>query len=363
MKEHNSFGWYAAKITPYLPKDVFKPVPSRLFGGLAYLLVVIPSILTISLFDLNVWFNIILAIIIGLSFAGMGFLGHEILHGTVVKRAKLRNFFGAVCFFPFTTGPLLWRKWHNSTHHVHTQHTHNDPDTWATAEIIENNPVLQKLFRIPKIFRSIAYFVFLTINFNTHSTRMFFLFIKEFKPANRPSVWFQFLLPWVTWIGLIFLIGPVDWIFAYLIPAFIANVIVSSYIATNHNLNEQTEVNDPLANSLTVTVPKWVDVLHFNFSYHTEHHLFPAINPKYYPLVKEEIKKRWPERYHEMPFGKAMLALLKLPRIYFEDKEFIDFKQGKVYGSLGNGLDPDNITYRTTETCDEEANSAIRTES
>jgi fatty acid desaturase len=360
MTEYKPFGWYAAKIAPHLPKDVYKPVPSRLLGGLAYLLITVTGIFTVSLFDLPIWLNVLLAVVIGLCFAGMGFLGHEILHGTVVKKAMLRNFFGAICFFPFTTGPLLWRKWHNMTHHVHTQHTHNDPDTWATLDIIENNPILRKILRVPKFIRALGYFLFLSINFNTHSTRMFFEFIREFKPSKRLSVWIQFLLPWATWIGLIFLIGPVDWIFAYLVPALIANVIVSSYIATNHNLNEQTSVNDPLANTLSVTVPKWVDALHFNFSYHTEHHLFPAINPKYYPIVKEEIKKRWPERYHEMPFGKAMMALLKTPRIYFEDKEFIDIQQGKIYGTLGNGLDPHNIDYRSLE---EEENTTFRTES
>lgn len=361
MAEYKSFGWYAAKITPDLPKDIFKPVPSRLIGGLVYLIIITAGILTISLFDLNVWVNLLLAVIIGLSFAGNGFLGHEILHGTVVTQPILRNFLGAICFWPFTTGPLLWRKWHNSTHHVHTQHTHKDPDTWATLEFIESNPVLSKLLRVPKFMRAMGYFLFLSINFTTHSTRMFFTFIRDFKPSKQPSVWIQLLLPWASWIALLLVIGPVKWLFAFLIPALIGNVIVSSYIATNHNLNEQTSVNDPLANTLSVTVPKWVDVLHFNFSYHTEHHLFPSINPKYYPLVKAEIKKRWPERYHEMPFSTAMIALLKTPRVYFEDKELIDIHKGKVYGSLGNGLDPDNIEYRRIE--ETESNTTMRTES
>ncbi|KYD18896.1 hypothetical protein B4119_3726 [Parageobacillus caldoxylosilyticus] len=33
MKELHTFGWYAAKISPYLPKKAFQPVKSRLFGG------------------------------------------------------------------------------------------------------------------------------------------------------------------------------------------------------------------------------------------------------------------------------------------------------------------------------------------
>ena len=112
--------------------------------------------------------------------------------------------------------------------------------------------------------------------------------------------------------------GPGKWLFAYVIPLLIANFIVMAYIATNHRLNPIVPVNDPLANCLSVTVPRWVDVLHFNFSYHTEHHLFPAMSSKYYPLVKEKIKEMWPERYHEMPMTKA-LALWNTPRVYYQE--------------------------------------------
>ncbi len=30
MKELHSFGWYAARIAPLMPKKAFKPVPARL---------------------------------------------------------------------------------------------------------------------------------------------------------------------------------------------------------------------------------------------------------------------------------------------------------------------------------------------
>ena len=43
----------------------------------------------------------------------------------------------------------------------------------------------------------------------------------------------------------------------------------------------------------TVTVPKVCDYLHSNFSYHTEHHLFPNIHPKYYPLISGLIQRHF----------------------------------------------------------------------
>ncbi|MDO6658936.1 fatty acid desaturase, partial [Anaerobacillus sp. 1_MG-2023] len=69
---------------------------------------------------------------------------------------------------------------------------------------------------------------------------------------------------------------------------------------------------------LTVTVPKIVDILHFNNSYHTEHHLFPGMNPKYYTLVKEKIKTMWPDRYLEMPMTRALITLWLTPRVFHE---------------------------------------------
>src|SRR5262249_57888348 len=45
----------------------------------------------------------------------------------------------------------------------------------------------------------------------------------------------------------------------------VANALVMSCIATNHFLNLLTEVNDPLANTLSVTAPRWLERPHLDF--------------------------------------------------------------------------------------------------
>lgn len=349
MKEFQTFGWYAKQISPHLPTKAFKPVPSRLLGGLAFLLVTVAGFLTIGLLNLHPIWYFMISIILGSSFASLGFLGHEILHGTVVRKGWLREFLGAIAFFPLCTGPKLWIKWHNINHHVHTQHEELDPDAWPTLEKLKKSKFLRWVYKIPFPIRSFIAFCGLSVTFTAHSMKMFFHFIKDFNPKNRKIVLGQFLLPWAVWISLLFVMGFGKWFFAFLLPLLIANVIVMSYISTNHRLNPIVPVNDPLANSLSVTVPKWVDVLHFNFSYHTEHHIFSTMSPKYYPLVKKHIKEMWPERYHEMPMGKALIALWKTPRVYYQQKELIEPKKANVYGSLGNGLNPDDIQYRSID--------------
>ena len=82
------------RVYHHICRKAFKPVPTRLFGGLAYLLVALSGLITIGVFELNVWANLGIAIVLGLCFASLGFLGHEILHGTVVRKAWLRDFLG-----------------------------------------------------------------------------------------------------------------------------------------------------------------------------------------------------------------------------------------------------------------------------
>ncbi|HZG16015.1 MAG TPA: acyl-CoA desaturase [Candidatus Bathyarchaeia archaeon] len=343
MNDLRTFGWYAARIAPHLPKEAFSPVPSRLWGGFLYLLVAALGIIAIGILTLPWWANILISLAIGVCFSGMSCLGHEILHGTVVRKRWLRDWLGAIAFMPLNVGPYLWSKWHNQTHHIHTQVEEKDPDHWPTYEQLLDRPVFRQMYRLPLIVRSVVHFCSLLILFTIFSTKMFFSFVGEFKKKKQPFVYMQFMIPWAIWIGLLVWMGPVKWLFAYLVPLLITNFILMCYISTQHNLNPLGDVNDPLVNTLSVTVPKWVDILHFNFSYHTEHHIFPGISSKYYPLVKEQVKKMWPEIYHELPFGKALLVIFKTPRVYNGKTELFDPHQEKTYGLLGHGLDPENI--------------------
>ena len=56
----------------------------------------------------------------------------------------------------------------------------------------------------------------------------------------------------------------------------LASSVVMGYIFTNHLPNPLCEHSDPLIGSTSVIVPRWIDWLHVNFSYHTEHYVFPA---------------------------------------------------------------------------------------
>ena len=93
---------------------------------------------------------------------------------------------------PLSTGPKLWRKWHNATHHVHTQHEENDPDAWPTLEKLKKSKFLSWVYRMPLHVRSFFSFLSLTIQFTLHSTRMFFHFIKSLSHPIKNLYGFNF---------------------------------------------------------------------------------------------------------------------------------------------------------------------------
>jgi fatty acid desaturase len=86
-----------------------------------------------------------------------------------------------------------------------------------------------------------------------------------------------------------------------------------------------TSVNDPLINSLSLRVPKIFDRLHFNFSYHTEHHIFPSLNSDYYPLVQELIEIHYPGRMNLLDAGEAWQLLMQTPRHYKDEVTLTDY--------------------------------------
>jgi fatty acid desaturase len=107
-------------------------------------------------------------------------------------------------------------------------------------------------------------------------------------------------------------------IFASPISVLITSSIVMSYIFTNHFLNPPSKTTDALANTTSVIVHPIFDRLHFNFSYHTEHHIFPGMNSNFYPILSNLLKDLYGDSYHRLHFADAWNCLWKIP-IYASD--------------------------------------------
>ncbi|AEB10856.1 fatty acid desaturase family protein [Marinithermus hydrothermalis] len=338
MTEEQHLREYTRALKPHLPRDAFQPVPRRLLWLPVYLGTFILAAWGVTQTDL-IPLKLLLSLVIAQAFTALGFLAHEILHGQVTKNPLIRSIAGTLAFLPLGVGARLWRKWHNVEHHGHTQHPEDDPDAMGTLEAMRERPFLQRFYRLAPGLRSLLTFLSFSFWFSFHALMMLRRFLPEFKGRERRVVLAQAVLPLLVWGGLLLWIGPADWAFVYLLPLLLTNFTVMSYIATNHLLNPLTHTNDPLLNSLTVRNPRWLEWLHLNFGYHTEHHVFPAMNPIHAPRVAALLKEMWPERYNELPHWKALYYLWKTPRLYRDERNLIELSTNRVFGTLGFGLE------------------------
>jgi fatty acid desaturase len=153
---------------------------------------------------------------------------------------------------------------------------------------------------------------------------------------DHKKVTLEFGTQMVLFVVYLALIGPENWLLLFVVPFMIQNYTMMSYISTNHNISPYTKINDPLVNSLTVTNNWFSELIHMNFGYHTEHHLFPAMPMSSAKKVHEKLKEKYPDRFQVMPKGKALKILYKTSRIYKNRETLVHPISGEEFHTLGH---------------------------
>lgn len=335
--ELQSVAAYAREIRPTLPAAAFAPAWSRVL----WLPVHVAAIAALAWSMATGWLPAVLwpvaSIAIGISFAGVTFLGHETLHGGVVRgRVAIRivGWFGMV---PFMLSPQLWMAWHNRVHHNHCGQPGVDPDMYPTLDEYQT----QRRARIMADYFGIGRgrlmgCLSLLFGFTGQSTQM--LFTARRRGFLAPKLYRraigETLLGVAFWATVAVLVGVVPFIFVYLLPLIVANSIVMMFIMTNHNLSPLTPVNDPLANSLSVTLPRPLAWLTLGFGYHVEHHLFPTASTRHGPAIRDAVCARYPNRYQSMPLFRALRQLYRTARVYRDNTTLIDPQSGRTWPTL-----------------------------
>lgn len=282
--------------------------------------------------------GVVLSLAIGAALSGLVFLGHEVLHGAVVRGMKTRRLVGWVAFLPFVVSPRLWVAWHNRVHHGHANRAGVDPDAYPTLGEYHASGSLRLATNWFSIGRNrLRGLTSLLVGFSVQSLHMLLVARKRGYLTARQHrlALLETCLGIAVWAALLAVMGPATFVLACVLPVLVANVIVMAHIFTNHSLSPLTHVNDPLVNSLSVTVPRWVDFLTLRFGFHVEHHLFPWMSSRHAVEVRRLIVARWPQRYQSMPLWRALLRVHRTPRVYREPTTLFDPCTGRSAPTLG----------------------------
>ncbi len=329
--------FYAQALKAELPANAFAPVPSRLAWLALHVAVIVAGTIVVA----HGWGGwpvaLACALAIGHSFAGCAFVGHETLHGAVVRDKTWRYVVGWICFLPFNVAPRLWVAWHNRVHHGNTMIDGIDPDSFPTLATYRTNKLSRIADALGFGYRRWAGPVTLLLGFTGQSQQVLWRLARPLaylpKREHTMAV-LETLLGFAVWATVGVLVGGHAFLFVFVIPLCLGNLIVTSYILTNHSLSPLGHVNDPLVNSLSVTVPRVVDMLHLNFGFHVEHHLFPAMSSKHGPAVRDLLIKHWPERYQSMSLVRALYTLATTARVYRDATTLVDPPTGRTWPTL-----------------------------
>ena len=335
---------YARELRRDLPVEAYRPVKSRLVWLPVHLSIIGAATTAILIGDFGVGSKVLMSLAIGHSYACLAFLAHEILHGTVVRRRSMQTLLGGLCLLPHCLPPNVWRTWHNRFHHGYTGVKGRDPDGFGDPVMYRRSWLLHTIITFlpgSGYIRSAFYFLFY---FSFHVLFVLFLHSRKYKYWNKRKRRKQirvFTMEVLFWLTIAAIVGPVGFVFIHLIPLMVANTIQMTYVTTNHWLCDEThDHDDPLRNSLSVRLPRFIDWLHLNASFHTEHHLGPTINPRHAPLVHELMMARYGDRCRRLSLLQIMIMTYKTPRVHLSDKELVNLDTGKVYSTLGPHGEP-----------------------
>jgi len=313
-------GYYAKMLQQYLPKEVFMPQPRRLVW-LLFHYVIIAGCVCFILWRPMFLLQLAASMMMGCSLGILGYLGHEIIHGSVVRGRRAIMLFGGICMLPWGLHPRAWITWHNRVHHRYTQHGYYDPDTFGWDGLYKRSRWYQWLEKLTPGSRTIRSYFFLFYWFSFQTAATVFLrpdVIKD--PAERRLCRLYLVAVLLVWAVGATLAAPHGFILLMFVPLAMSNLMMMGYIATNHFLNPLTDdINDPLVNALTVRSNRLIEWLHLYNNFHIEHHVLPNVNPVHAPRVAALIKRFWGDRYQEMNHLQALRRVYRTPRFYLRE--------------------------------------------
>jgi fatty acid desaturase len=339
---------YAKRLRPAMPSEAFLPSFHKV-----WILLINATILILGWGIANhlpqwnwyfLWLYLPLTLIMGNSVIVLLFSTHDLLHSRTITNPVLRRIVSLVGLCLLWTPPTFWKAVHNREHHGKTNSLHDpdrnylyeQPETWGkwiqnlfvpSAEVHPFWLVLGTGFAWGvHTFRNLTSVLLFNHGQTEYTAAPFKVSAKE-----HWAIALEFAIILAIHLSILSYLGPhpVKLILSYFLPIWIGYSGIMFYVYTNHMLCQMTEVNDPLINSVSIRVPQFFDLLHLNFSYHTEHHVFPGLNSDYYPEVQTLLKAEYPDRFNLLEARAVWQLMLQTPRHYKNADTFTDWSGKK----------------------------------
>jgi fatty acid desaturase len=337
--ERQTVQQYAREVRAHLDPAIFRPDPRRLWW-LPVHLAMITAMAALVIAGAPWPVALLAAIVAGHSWGCLGFLAHEAMHHALTPNRTLEKMVGYAGFGLYGLSPTLWAAWHNQAHHAHTGKPIADPDGFGHLGYWRKSAVVRVLESFAPGSRRLRSAAFLFVWFSVHSFLVMVFHAEHngyYDRIARRTVYLESGAMVAFWIAVLTLVGPWSFLFVYVVPLLVANAVIMSYIATNHFLNPLTERNDPLANTLSVTSPRWLERLHLQFGYHVEHHLFPTVSGRHAPAIRDVLGRLYGERYLSLPHPRALQLLYTRPKLHDGHDVLIDPRTHATYAALAPG--------------------------
>jgi fatty acid desaturase len=312
-----------------LPEEAFAPQPMRGVVGLLQVPVMIALGAFVTVAQPPWYIALAIALVLGQMITSVALVvGHEGLHHSVFRSRKWESFAAAIGLAPFLVTPGNWRAWHVQAHHGRTNRPGFDPDCLPTLEKYPKSRLQRFIHAVaPGSGHWSSYFSFF---FLLTMEGQLFLWHYASQPEyadiqmNRRRERLLTVLLIGFWMASAFFIGPRASLFVIAIPMLSANYTLMAYIATNHWLSEATpQTNNPFLNTASTTTLPFIDRIHFQFSYHQEHHVFPSMSGKWLPEVRTALRRLDPSASVVYPQWKAVLALYRKPAMYLDERTLV----------------------------------------
>jgi fatty acid desaturase len=315
------------RIRPDLPPSTFRTRPARVLWFLPLLTVVTLGTLLLARAEIGALATTAYALIVGNTYASMLLLSHELMHGALLRSRRWQNAIAWIGFAPFLISPTLWRIWHNEVHHGCTNEVDRDPDIFAGETMHASTPTSRLVLRFVPGAGGALSAVFPFVWFCLHGQIVLWFLsarMPGFERLDRRRAKMELFAFGAGWLALAWWVGGSRAPVAILLPMAVGNCVLMSYIATNHLLRPLVSTPDPLRSSMSVRTWAVCDRLHFRFSHHVEHHLFPAMSGADLPRVRRWLVAEMPRDYVCPAQWRALVWLYRTPRTYRDATTLVD---------------------------------------